>query len=67
MKTETQILNRIAELKSDERLSYPAATVFANAPLALTQMGLEAELHCLEWILDLPKSKMPLSKSKKKV
>jgi hypothetical protein len=66
MKTKDEILNRILELKNDELLSYRAATVFANAPLALMQTSLLIELHTLEWVLDLPKSILPLAGSKKK-
>jgi len=63
MKTEAEILKKIAEIKADERLSYPSATVFANAPLALIQMSMKAELNALEWVLGLPLSTFPLKKS----
>jgi hypothetical protein len=62
MKTEKEIQKMIDEIKSDERLSYPPANVFSNAPLALIQMGEEAKLHALEWVLDQPLSKFPLTK-----
>lgn len=65
-KTDEQILERIAFLKMDERLTYPLATVGANAPLALTQLSLETELHTLERVMGLPLSKIPLPKKKKK-
>lgn len=48
---EEQIKKRIEEILSDERLSYPTATVFANAPLALMQYGMEVELHTLQKVL----------------
>jgi hypothetical protein len=53
---EEQIKARINEILADERLSYKTATVFANAPLALIQWGLETELHTLEKVLGLPKT-----------
>lgn len=34
----------VKEWKSDERLSYPTATVFENAPLALIQLELETKI-----------------------
>ena len=39
------------ECEKDERLSYPAADVFSNAPLALIQTDLEAKVRTLEWVL----------------
>lgn len=51
MKTQTQIENRIKEILSDERLSYKVATIFENAPLALTQIVLETELHTLQNVI----------------
>lgn len=42
------ISERLNEIKSDERLSYPTATVFENAPLALIQLGLESRINELE-------------------
>jgi len=50
MKIE-EIQARIQEILSDERLFYPAATVFENAPLALIQYGLEVELRTLENVI----------------
>lgn len=47
------IQKRIAEILSDERLAYPTATVFENAPLALIQLGLTTELHTLQKVLGL--------------
>ncbi len=59
-----KIEDRIKEIKKDERLTYAPATVFSNAPLALTQLQLATELNALEWALALPLSKMPLPKTK---
>lgn len=42
------ISERIQELKSDERLSYPCATVVENAPLALVQLAGESRISELE-------------------
>jgi hypothetical protein len=53
---EVQIRARIAEILGDERLSYRTATVFANAPLALIQWGLETELHTLERVLGIERT-----------
>ena len=41
------------ETKKDERLSYPTATVFENAPLALVQCGLENQVRALKWVLKI--------------
>lgn len=57
-----KLLVELSELKADERNYYPTATVFANAPLALIQMGLTAQIHLLEKMLNLPYSKFPLKK-----
>ena len=51
MKTKAEIEKRIAELKADERLGYPPANVFVNAPLALIQVALKNELMALSWVL----------------
>jgi len=51
VKTQQQIRERLAKIKADERLHYPTATVFENAPLALIQMDLEAERDALWWVL----------------
>lgn len=57
-----KMLATLMELKSDERLTYSPATIFANAPLALIQCSMEAQIHLLENLLDLPRSKFPLKK-----
>ena len=51
MKTKEEIEKRIAELKDDERLGYPPANVYTNAPLALIQVALKNELMALNWVL----------------
>lgn len=52
------IIKRRMEILIDERLSYETATIFSNAPLALIQCSLTAELHALEFALGLPKTKI---------
>lgn len=52
MKTEVQIKEELVRLEMDERLHYPTATIFGNAPLALIQVQLEAEIALLKWILE---------------
>lgn len=52
MKTKDQIREKIKELESDERLSYPVATVVENAPLALIQLSLETQIDMLKWVLE---------------
>lgn len=52
MKTKDQIREKIKELESDERLSYPVATVVENAPLALIQLSLETQIGMLKWVLE---------------
>lgn len=37
----------VKEWKSDERLSYPSATISENAPLALIQLELETKINTL--------------------
>jgi len=60
MVTKQEIKNKIAELKNDERLYYPSANLFSNAPLALIQLDLGAKINSLEWVIGLPLSKFPL-------
>lgn len=49
--TEKQIKERVDEILADERILYKSATIFENAPLALTQLALEVELHTLQRVL----------------
>ena len=54
MKSKEKIEERIAEIEADSRyqsgLKHPA-TVEINAPLALIQMGFEAEVRALKWVV----------------
>jgi hypothetical protein len=52
MKSKDEIKNKLAEIEADERLHYPPATVFENAPLALIQTELEAKQNILRWALE---------------
>lgn len=56
--TDEEIQNRIAEIVADGRLSQETATVFVNAPLALVQMSMSAELHTLQKVLGVPLTKI---------
>ncbi len=51
MKTKKEIEEKLAEIKSDERLGYPPATVDINAPLALIQLSIESQIDILKWVL----------------
>lgn len=59
---ETRIRIKINEIKKDERLTYAPAHISTNAPLALIQTMLEAQLHVLETMLDIPHTKIPIKK-----
>jgi hypothetical protein len=48
-----KIKDELARIEKDERLSYPTATVFENAPLALAQCGLENQAKVLKWVLKI--------------
>lgn len=52
MKEENEIKDKLLELESDERLSYPPAIVQINAPLALIQTEIEAKVRILKWVLN---------------
>ncbi len=52
MKTKKQVENRLAEKQADPRISYKPAAVRINAPLALIQTSLEAQIATLQWVLD---------------
>lgn len=45
------IEEKIAEIEADERFHYPSADVWANAPLALIQMGMSSRMQTLKEIL----------------
>ena len=51
VRTEAEIRARIADISSDERMSYKPANVFVNAPLALIQVEGESVRSALEWVL----------------
>ena len=51
MKTKKEIEKKLKKVESDERLHYPTADVFSNAPLALIQVSLESQRDILKWIL----------------
>lgn len=42
------------ELLKDERLYYPTANIFINAPLALIQLQLATTINVYETILEIP-------------
>lgn len=52
MKTEEEIKKAIEYIEKDERLHYPPANVFVNAPLAFIQQDLESRLFVLKWMLE---------------
>lgn len=47
------IQERIERVKADERYSYPPATTFENAGLALVQVQMKTEVRALEGVLIL--------------
>ena len=55
MKSEKEIKELLYKLQSDERLSYPSADVWTNAPLALIQVELESKVNILKWVLGIKK------------
>jgi hypothetical protein len=55
MKNADEILKKLNEVCSDERLSYEPANVFTNAPLALIQTSLETQRDILQWVLNIDK------------
>lgn len=56
MQTKKEIEDRVALLLKDERLYYPAATVFENAPLALIQLSMETQIHALQSVLKIKRT-----------
>lgn len=54
MKTEQELYYEANNIIADERLWYPTATVFENAPLALIQSALQTKMHTIEWVLGIP-------------
>ncbi len=51
MKTKKEIEEKLADIKSDERLGHPPATIDSNAPLALIQLSMECKIDILKWVL----------------
>jgi len=48
-----QVLEKLKEIMSDERLWYPSATIDTNAVLALVQVDLRAKADILCWVLGI--------------
>ncbi len=65
-KTQVEMAARLAELKADDRMSYPSANCQINVILAMIQIEVGAKIHALEWALGLPLSTFPLKKQPKK-
>lgn len=63
MKSQEEIFKKLEKTKKDERLSYPKATVFNNAPLALIQLSLETTIDVLTWVLQDEEAKTENQKS----
>ncbi len=53
MSTREEVEAMVKEIKTDERLAAPPATVTVNAPLALIQLELQTKLRTLNWVLRL--------------
>ena len=63
MKTKDELLAKLKEVESDDRLvKYQPANVQINAPLALIQVDLEAKASTLRWALGMPPVQYPLKK-----
>lgn len=65
-RTEAQLRERLALLKSDERMHAPPANVHVNCVLALIQCEVGGKINALEWALGLPISVFPLKRQGKK-
>ena len=65
MKTVKDIIDdKLNEIVSDERLSYPTATIVENAPLALIQLELSTKRDTLLWVLKIIRNE-EISKTEK--
>ena len=53
LKSRRKIESKIAEIRADARYTYPTANVFSNAPLALIQVEMKAQVRILEWVLGI--------------
>ena len=51
MKTKQEIVTKLYEVRQDDRLLLPTATILENAPLALEQLVLETWRDALRWVL----------------
>jgi hypothetical protein len=51
LQSEEEVRAKLEEILSDERLSYPTATIVENAPLALIQLAGESKADTLKWVL----------------
>lgn len=49
---EKFIKDEIAEIENDERYHYASASVFINAPLALTQTEMRAKMNAYKSVLE---------------
>lgn len=56
MKTKDEIERYLQKVLEDERLSYPSADIWTNAPLALVQLELETKRDVLKWVLEKDKN-----------
>ena len=52
MRTPNDLRKRIEELKSNPQFRYEPAAIQVNAPLALVQVSLAAEVRVLRWALE---------------
>ena len=50
-KSKEELLEALAKVEADERLHYPAVTIYENAPLAMEQIVLETKQRVLRWML----------------
>jgi len=54
MRTEREIRTELFFLRARPELQTAPATTTVNAPLALVQMGIEARIDALNWVLQSP-------------
>ena len=46
-----EIKKMLEKLENDSRVKQKTATIITNAPLALTQLSIEAKIQALKWVL----------------
>ena len=63
MRRPEEIRARIARIEADSRYQAPLALVAINAPLALVQIELKAEITALRWVLDIKEEEIPAANS----